>query len=507
LKRSQFLADHPAILVGVFVLCITAALAPGYVDNVDSRVSLHTARALLDRGTFALEQKDGFRVREGWVAHGVDGRLFGKFGPGHAAWFIPFVLAGRVIGPLLGLHRADAEEFAVSLSSTLALAVAAGFMFRLLTERLLFGRGAALSGIVAWVFGTFQLSYSGSSYLETPLAAAIVLSAWFASRAGERGRGSDAVMAGLFAAFAVAIKLVAMVFLPVLFLAWPRGSRRRFRVGILAVVPVVVVAVLLALANQIRFGHPLRSGYANFGDLFLTPLLTGLRGYAASPDISLPLYAPGLVLAVLGFREVLRRYPGLGLVAFWVFLSCTVVHGMHTGYHGGTAYGPRYLVPAIVLIVAPGVAGLVATLSGWPRRLLAVAVGACVLAQVPSVLVAPNEYHTIRGYVREKLGCAESLPPRPITDLCLLWLKATEDPACYDLRRLIGKDREGTSEPIVYLVPRVERGFAVWWLLAAREGRSLAPVFAVALLSIGVASILLLLRPPPVTPATPLCSR
>jgi hypothetical protein len=474
--------------VGVFVFCITAGLAPGYVDNVDSRVSLHTARALLDRGTFALEQSDEFRVREGWVAHGADGRLYGKFGPGHAVWFLPFVLAGRVAAPLLGLSAPDAEEFAVSLSSALALAVAAGFMFRLLTERLRFDRGAALLGIVAWVFGTFQLSYSGSSYLETPLAAAVVLAAWFAARAGAEGRGSAAVLAGFFAAFAVAIKLVAIVFLPLLLLALPRGSRARSRMAVLTGIPLLAVAIVLLIVNQVRFGHPLRSGYASFGDLFLTPLLTGLRGYVMSPDLSLAICAPALLLAIPGLWEVFRRSTGFGLAALWVFVSCTVVHAMHTGFHGGTVYGPRYLVPAIALVVGPGVAGLATLARGRVRTAVGIAIAICVIAQVPSVLVAPNEYHTIRGHVNATLGDADLLPPRPITDLRLLWLKATADPDRYDLRQLVSGDPAQEPHPIPYDVPRVDRGFAIWWLLAAREGRRAATVPGIALLALGMAS-------------------
>ena len=48
--------------LALFLLLVGLALAPGYVDNVDSRIVLRTAERLIDDGTWALDDVKDTRL-------------------------------------------------------------------------------------------------------------------------------------------------------------------------------------------------------------------------------------------------------------------------------------------------------------------------------------------------------------------------------------------------------------------------------------------------------------
>lgn len=113
---------------------------------------------------------------------------------------------------------------------------------------------------------------------------------------------------------------------------------------------------------------------------------TPASGYAAfvfSPSGSIVIFAPIAILWVAGLfargaaRAADRVLLAGPLVASYVF------YGALADWPGGRSYGPRYLVPALVLI-APGAALM--WQRGW-RRVVAASILAAAVLQLPGVLV------------------------------------------------------------------------------------------------------------------------
>lgn len=482
--RASWTRD-PAVVAGLFAALVCLALAPGVIDNIDTRIAFRGAQSLLSRGTFALEHPTQLERAFLWTGQGVDGEIYSKFGAGLSVTLLPFVALARLIAPLLPFPRGQVEELLASFATPVLAGVGVHAMVRLMLDHLRLSAGAAVTGALAWSFCTFQFAYTGSAYLETPVAVCGVLALRHAMDARVRGgrRATvSAVLAGAFAAWTVALKVALLVIVP--FLLAPLLTRdRRATQGRLAAaaLPAGLIALWLLTLNQLRYGNPFSTGYVKFGTLFETPLLTGLGAYAFDPDLSLFLFAPAFTLALFGLRRAFRRAPVLLLAATGVFVVDTVLHALHTGYHGGTCYGPRYLIAAIPVLTASGIACLVQDAAPVRRRLIGAALGLAFVLQLPSVLVSPLEYHTLRGTVRARGGDIDAIRPRFTTDWRLLAHKLSGDTLHYDLADFVA---EGAAPPAdsSYDVPRMDRGLSIWWVLAAGEGRRVALVPGMALL-------------------------
>ena len=477
------LLRRPETWLVLFVLSVCLALAPGAIDNIDTRICFRSALSWLDRGSFALADPTALEQRGLWAAPGLDGAWYPKFGPAVAALLLPFAWAGEHLASILRSPPRVAAEFTASLASSVFVAAGAFAAFRLARDTLRVSAAAAVTGTLAWVLGTFQLSYSGSSYLETPLGIAVLLGLFWATRA-EKSPLAAPLLCGACAGLVVAIKVAAAVYVPFILLPLlTRDTRALVRRTVLAAIPLVVTAGWLAWINIARFGSATDTGYAPFDTLFRTPLLVGLHGYLLDPDLSIVRFAPAFALGVLGWRGFAHRAPLLFWGALGVLVSGAILHAKHTGYHGGTVLGPRYLVPVIPVLTACGVAVLRESAPGGLRKgLLTAALALCALLQVPSVLVAPNEYHTIRGEFRSRGLELADAELRWRMDWTLLGWKLRGQDERYDLR-LLARDPARVPADPWYDVPHNDRGLAVWWVLAARQGRPVAWAFGSALIA------------------------
>ncbi|MEJ7846377.1 MAG: hypothetical protein WKF93_12105, partial [Acidimicrobiales bacterium] len=134
--------------------------------------------------------------------------------------------------------------------------------------------------------------------------------------------------------------------------------------SVLADATAWVVPVLLALAvtgwyNDLRFTGPFDSGHG--GDpntLFTGDIATGLSGWSVSPGKALVLFAPPLALAALGWRRVWRRRPLAVGVAVGAAVPWLVFHAGLANWEGDEAFGPRFVVPVLGLLLLPLGAGL-----------------------------------------------------------------------------------------------------------------------------------------------------
>src|SRR5262249_14940610 len=172
---------------------------------------------------------------------------------------------------------------------------------------------------------------------------------------------------------------VLLPFVAFLLLAHGPSRRETWRRVAAFVGCALAGGVLWAWYNIVRVGHPFSVGYVpEFG----------ASGYAAvlfSPSRSLLLFAPIALVWLAGLLA-----PGAAAAADRVLLAGPLAaffmfYGALADWPGGRSYGPRYLVPALLLL-APGAALLWQRGGRWRRAVVAAVIGAAVL-QVPGVLV------------------------------------------------------------------------------------------------------------------------
>jgi hypothetical protein len=255
-----------------------------------------------------------------------------------------------------------------------------------------------------------------------------------------------------------------------------------------------------------RFGSVLRDGYGIIGDHHdlhpphtLQALWEGIYGPLLSPGKGLFLYAPILLLAILGLPRLDRIAPGaawlvvgIGGVAVLAHANTLVV------WLGGWAWGPRFLVPIIPLLMLPlgallDGAGRAVQTSAWGLGLLG------ALIQAPGVLLDAGVYIT---HLRDTVaaGCiwrAEDLykwHPR-YSPIIGQWARLL-DPATYQAQSAYLHSTQGMAA-ITPVGVGQDNSFVplprTWWTLLADQGVAHVPLAAAALIIVAAAAVTLAL--------------
>lgn len=387
--------------------------APGRISFPDDEIVFQTTRSLVERGSLAI---DGIPRRTGepkgrpdgtfgW-APGAHGERYGFFGHGLSlvatpmyalaratASVVPFAWTRAVRSDHFTFHvreaRSDWTRLVVSLTNCLVTAAAVVALIAWLA-RVGFSARAALWTGVAYAVGTSAWPYA-RTFLSEPLSALVLLLAALAIasahalREREPGRADRRLwLAGAAAGFLPHVHALNAVALPCLALyalapAWTSGHVRRdglvravaaelgrARRGWIGAAALAAAGVAALLVGQwLRFGDPLETGRFGHYSAWTSPW-EGLWAQMAAPGRSFWLYSPAAALGLVGLPTALRRAPAATLFAAGLLLSRLLVISGRTDWFGGWGVGPRYLVPAIPLVMI-GFAGAVEALPRWPR--------------------------------------------------------------------------------------------------------------------------------------------
>jgi hypothetical protein len=102
--------------------------------------------------------------------------------------------------------------------------------------------------------------------------------------------------------------------------------------------------------NLTRYGSALATGYLP-EESFSGDWLQGVTGLLVSPGRGLFLYAPLLVLALPAAPAFLRRHRAEALLAWGIILAHLLLYGKWFMWHGGYAWGPRFMIPTLAFFV------------------------------------------------------------------------------------------------------------------------------------------------------------
>lgn len=385
--------------------------APGRISFPDDEIVFQTTQSLVERGSLAIEgiprrtgepkgRPDG---TFGW-APGPHGERYGFFGHGLSFVAAPMYALARATAPIVPFAwtrairsdhytfhvreaRSDWTRLVVSLTNGFVTAAAAFVLVRWLAVVGFSARAALWTG-VAYAIGTSAWPYA-RTLLSEPLSALLLALAALAIASahapGEPARADRRLwLAGLLAGLLPHVHVLNVVALPclagyALAPAWSSGHvrrdgivraclaelarRRRGWIGAAALAGAGLG--LLLLGQWLRFGDPLETGRFGHYSGWTTPW-QGLWAQLAAPGRSFWLYSPAAALGLVGLAAALRRAPAATMFAAAVLLSRLVFVSARSDWFGGWGVGPRYLVPAIPLVMI-AFAGAIEALPQWSR--------------------------------------------------------------------------------------------------------------------------------------------
>jgi len=328
----------------------------GRVRTADEYNTLYTTESLVLHGTTAVPQAVALHNFYGRLD--VHGSPRAAYPPGQALSCAPWYAVGQyVLARLPGVPADDTDlivAFASCLSSATFAALAVTFFF-LLLQSIAIPLPATLMATAMVGLATPIFAYSGWLFSEPLSTAIFTAAAWllFARPISSQRAAAAGLILGLATLVRPTNILAVGVFALAIFAHERKASLRA--AFALCAASAVGVAILLA-HNAVLFGSPFAFGYpaaaegAKQLNHFDTPLLTGLYGFLFSPGKSVFIFAPPMILALFGISGLWRRNRGLATLAIMLPLVDLFFFAKYSQWEGGYCVGPRYLVPALVIL-------------------------------------------------------------------------------------------------------------------------------------------------------------
>jgi hypothetical protein len=360
-----------ALRLGVAAALFLALVGQAQITVLDGSSMLAVAQSLVHHGSLNVPQPLG--------VPGEDGLFYSKYGLLLPLLSVVPVALVQPIGVVTG--RVDLLEAAVAASLMPLIAGALVAALFALGRRLGAPRPAAALVAAGTVLGTYLLPYGRDFFTEPLVALGLVVMV-------DRALAGRELQAGAALAFAVLARPQSAIFVPVLwaFLAaraagWPEGAARegapprelgaapgaapgaaqpRAAAALHAILstlaPLAIAAAVTVAYNLVRFGGPLQFGYEPPVDPgFTTPLLEGTAGLLFSPEKSIFLFAPAIVLVPFALAGLWRARPATGALLAALFAGMFVLAATWHSWMGGWSWGPRLVIPGVaVVLVALG---------------------------------------------------------------------------------------------------------------------------------------------------------
>ena len=400
--------SRPTLPLFCFLLALYLLTYAPTLHSSDGLAMFSTAESLVRRGAWDIEQIHWMGLQQG--TFGLDGLLYSRKGLGQPILALPLTWLGLLIP---GFGPVSTTMLFGSLLTALT-----GVFILWVYEALGYNTRSGL--IAALIFGTATLAWPyAKTFFSDPLAGFLLLAALLAllkfkqgglvnkrRRPGGLGGSSPhfhspvssrqglsyAFVAGLCLGWAVATRYAEALFLPLfglLLLAYLRGENRSvwWRSLIAFGLPILAVGVGLMAFNLTRYGDPLDTGYLA-EETFSAIWWQGITGQLISPGRGLLLYSPILLLSFFGLKGCWQRHRAETWVCLGVIGLHLLLYGKWFMWHGGCAWGPRFMVPTLpfwVILMAPVLAPPITRSARWIGVLGLW--GVSVLVQIPGVAV------------------------------------------------------------------------------------------------------------------------
>lgn len=343
-----------------FLFFLYCFFSTGRVRTRDEFMTALQTESLVLFGSTAVPQAPGTHFYYGRIDR--FGAPRAPYLPGQALASLPFYLVGRSLSQHVASipqrSRRIVCDFFQVLSSALFAAIAAASILLLLLKIGLDVR-TALAAAVTAALATPLACYAGWFYSE-PLACALLMGALLAllsKRSSSEISWLSSCVGGLLLGGMIWVRathIIAVAVLLIGILVQYRGSSG-WRMATVVASIVGLFALALLWRNHHLYGSFFDFGYPSAVDgkegvnSFRGSFFKGFAGFLFSPGKSIFVFSPTIILSVLGLPSLWRFSKGLTIVVSGLPIVYLLFFSKFMQWEGGYCYGPRYLVPALVV--------------------------------------------------------------------------------------------------------------------------------------------------------------
>jgi len=367
-----------AIFVAVFAFyLVTSSREPAWGD----------ANGMWDVADHVLDGRIDTKVH--WpedIPAGRNGKFYGIAPIGTSLVHVPGAAVARLGHWLAPRHDVLVRPLAVHLGPALLGALACVLMFGLLRDLGRSPRTASLcTAILACATTTWV--YARMPYSEILQLACFLGLFRAVLRVASDPSRRNALWLGVWAGCLLNAKYVfaSAILGGLVVVAWSLRAQRPalVRVAKWAAVTGVPFAVLALAYNWARWDSIAKTGYEPYLDVYFGgSVFDGMWGMLLSPNKSAFLYSPPLVLAMLALPKAVRAAPRLGFAMVAMVVPVFVVYCTYRSWSGDYAWGPRFFVWAVPVLLVPLAWWIDAAASRWRKAVLVGVVALGVVVQL-----------------------------------------------------------------------------------------------------------------------------
>lgn len=367
--------------LSLFVFLLYLLSAGSNFASGDSLSELRVSQSLVNHGGFDVPIVAPHTTCAGWGCRGLNGRYFASHGIGFSLFLLPFYGLARAVMALVPSPRCATWDSClpihlISWSNCLLAALTVTLLCSLCLD-LGYRRRRAVFVALLYGFGTLAWPYARFAFDVTPTALLLLACFRQALLGAETLSGTRRWWyAGILAALAVLVRLPTILALvpvavwAVLALSDRPATRRRRLVAFS--LPVAASLAFSAWYNLVRFGDILNDGHAaNAADHLLLHPWVGVFGMTLSPGKGLLWYSPTLLFALVALPRFHARHREPARVALAMALLSLVPYLFVPDWYGGDAWGPRFVLPVLPLLMLPAVECPPILLATWRRSVAA----------------------------------------------------------------------------------------------------------------------------------------
>jgi hypothetical protein len=353
-----------------------AAAACLYFASMSREITWGDARPVYEVAESLVAGK-GLSVTTRWPSDAPPGRGGAYYA---AQPLLPSLahLPGAAIRGLISHVHPSAEVahlvdvLACHLSGALLGALVVVLFFRLC---LFHGASPRVAGFAAVSLGAGSILWVYARYPFTEIVQVTCFTGFFyaLSRLLRRLDARTAIATGLWAGMLLNTKYIYALSLPGAFLLvvlfhWKARRELMLAAARVALGMLPGIAMVL-LYNYLRYGSITQTGYTKVGGVMVENVWLSMWGFFFSPGKSLFFYVPPLVLAVFGIVRFWRGHRPTVLAMVATILPVMLFYSRLPSWPGDWAWGPRYLVFAVPVLLLPAISFL--SCARWPGKSVA----------------------------------------------------------------------------------------------------------------------------------------
>lgn len=316
-------------------------------------------RAIVENGSFAI---DSYRENTNDLAFRA-GHVYANKSPGLSmVAALPYAIGSGLAG-MAGFDLNDTRTLSFMLwFCTVAVCGLSGasiplMLYRFWSQRFPLVRRNLRAGLALLVaLGTPLFAYSTVLFVHVPSAAMMLLGFLLLQKRGPR----SIALAGLATGCAAMTNYLCFFALALFPLLLGRNWKAWLKESSIFALGSALPLLLLAGYQAVAFGSPLATAMETQSSAFISPnafygilespKLQAVWGLTFSQFRGLFYISPFLLLGIVGLWRTARSTVRETIVVVGVAFSFFAFNIAFNGWHGGSAFGPRYLLPLIPLL-------------------------------------------------------------------------------------------------------------------------------------------------------------